>query len=564
MSRRALRASPRRREHTFAVARPGIGSPPWDPVAGRGPALVLALLVARQRGGGAGGCRGRAAGAARRPARRAAATCRPSGGARAGRSTPRCGPASYGPLLLGLVVALVLGLTPLGARLVERSAGRSAGTGWPRRCSAGFARGVHRRAASRCRWPPGGRRSCAGTGCPPRPGRGWTVDLLKGYAVGAVIGAVALLGFFGVARLPPRWWWAAVAAGAAGLTVLLSFVFPVLVEPMFNKFTPMPDGPLRDRADRRCADRDGVPVRDVLVADASRRTTALNAYVSGLGPTRRIVVYDTLLREAPAGRGRGSVVAHELGHAKDRDVLTGTAARGAGRGRRGRARCTCSARGRRCCAGPASTRSPTRARSRCCSRWPRWPAWSPRRCRALVSRRIEARADAHALRADRRPVHVEAMERPAGHGQPGRRRPAPAGVPHVRQPPVHGGADGGRPRVRAGRAVTGRCWSPTTSRPARAASSSSCTTWRYASPPDSVVVYASTLARCREVRRRPAVPGDPGGHRGAAADPGGGPAGGASSPARTAATRSGSAPPPRSGCSPAGCASGPGSAARWR
>ena len=61
----------------------------------------------------------------------------------------------------------------------------------------------------------------------------------------------------------------------------------------------------------------------MLVADASRRTRAVNAYVSGLGPTRRIVVYDTLLREAPPAEVV-AVVAHELGHAKDSDVLTGT------------------------------------------------------------------------------------------------------------------------------------------------------------------------------------------------------------------------------------------------
>ncbi|RLQ12756.1 M48 family peptidase, partial [Micromonospora sp. BL1] len=67
----------------------------------------------------------------------------------------------------------------------------------------------------------------------------------------------------------------------------------------------------------------GVPVRDVLVADASRRTKAVNAYVSGLGPTRRVVVYDTLLREATPAEVT-SVVAHELGHAKDRDVWVGT------------------------------------------------------------------------------------------------------------------------------------------------------------------------------------------------------------------------------------------------
>ena len=90
----------------------------------------------------------------------------------------------------------------------------------------------------------------------------------------------------------------------------------------WHSFTPMADGPLRTSL-MRLAERDGVPVRDVLVADASRRTTALNAYVSGLGPTRRIVVYDTLLREAPPEQVE-AVVAHELGHAKRNDVLTGT------------------------------------------------------------------------------------------------------------------------------------------------------------------------------------------------------------------------------------------------
>jgi STE24 endopeptidase len=84
----------------------------------------------------------------------------------------------------------------------------------------------------------------------------------------------------------------------------------------------MPDGPLRD-ALLGLAVRDGVPVKDVLVADASRRTRAVNAYVSGLGPTRRIVVYDTLLERADPAEV-ASVVAHELGHARDGDVVTGT------------------------------------------------------------------------------------------------------------------------------------------------------------------------------------------------------------------------------------------------
>src|SRR6266545_1460577 len=95
--------------------------------------------------------------------------------------------------------------------------------------------------------------------------------------------AVTLLGFYALARYAGEAWWVWAALGAAALTVLLSFVFPVLIEPVFNKFAPMPDGPLRASL-LALAERDGVPVRDVLVADASRRTRAVNVYVSGLGP----------------------------------------------------------------------------------------------------------------------------------------------------------------------------------------------------------------------------------------------------------------------------------------
>jgi STE24 endopeptidase len=83
----------------------------------------------------------------------------------------------------------------------------------------------------------------------------------------------------------------------------------------------MENGALRNDL-LQLAARDGVPVKDVLVADASRRTTSLNAYVSGFGSTRRIVVYDTLLKTGP--EQVRLVVAHELGHAKYNDVLYGT------------------------------------------------------------------------------------------------------------------------------------------------------------------------------------------------------------------------------------------------
>lgn len=230
-------------------------------------------------------------------------------------------PGSYGALLLNLAVALVLGLTPLGARIVE-TVGWPFGGAWVAQAVLGGF--VIMAISELVTLPLAAWRETVlrRYGLSTQTWATWTVDLLKAYAVAAVIGAVVLVGFFGTARLAPRWWWAWVAAGAAALTVLFSFVFPVLIEPIFNKFTPMEPGPLRDNL-IALAERDGVPVRDVLVADASRRTTALNAYMSGLGPTRRIVVYDTLLREAGPGEVE-AVVAHELGHAKESDVLTGT------------------------------------------------------------------------------------------------------------------------------------------------------------------------------------------------------------------------------------------------
>jgi STE24 endopeptidase len=315
-------------------------------------------------------------------------------------------PGSYGALALGLIVALILGLTPLGARLVGL-VGRPFGGNWiAEAVLGGFVLvGIGEVVTlPLAMWQETILRRY---GLSTQTWGSWTVDLLKSYAVGAVIGAVVLLGFFGVTRLAPRWWWAFLAAGAAGLTVLMTFVFPVLIEPVFNKFTPMPDSPLRTNL-MAMASADGVPVRDVLVADASRRTTALNAYVSGLGPTRRIVVYDTLLKEAPPGEVE-AVVAHELGHAKDNDVLTGTIL-----GALGAAAAICvvfllgSWTGLLRRAGVDSIGDPRAVGLLLALAAVAGLVGAP--LQNAVSRLIEARADAHALAVTHDPSTVEVME----------------------------------------------------------------------------------------------------------------------------------------------------------
>jgi STE24 endopeptidase len=151
----------------------------------------------------------------------------------------------------------------------------------------------------------------------------WLADHGKGLAVGVVLTAAAWTAAVGLARWFPGWW--PVAAGLVlALGVLVAaFVAPVVLEPLFNRFGPLEDEELAAEL-RALGERAGVPVRDVLVADASRRTTKHNAYVSGLGPTRRLVIYDTLLRDSPVPELRG-VVAHELGHRRFSHVAHGTA-----------------------------------------------------------------------------------------------------------------------------------------------------------------------------------------------------------------------------------------------
>ena len=152
--------------------------------------------------------------------------------------------------------------------------------------------------------------------------RGWTADRAKGLAVGLVLAAVALLGLVGLARALPRWWPLATAMAAAVLVVVLGFVAPVILEPLFNRFGPLEDEELA-RSLRQLSVAAGVPVEQVLVADASRRTRKQNAYVSGFGRTRRLVLYDTLLEDAEPRQVR-LVLAHELGHRRAGHLVKGT------------------------------------------------------------------------------------------------------------------------------------------------------------------------------------------------------------------------------------------------
>jgi STE24 endopeptidase len=230
-------------------------------------------------------------------------------------------PWTYAALGLGLAGGAVLGLTALGGRLV-RAVARPFGGGWvPAAALGGVAVAVVLRLV---RLPASARAESVlrEYGLSTRTWGDYALDVLRSTAVTAVVLiVVAVLGYAAVRRFA-RSWWLPVGAGAAALVVVGSFVYPLAVEPVFNRFTPLEQGELRTEL-LALAERQGVAADDVLVADASRRTTALNAYVSGFGTTRRIVVYDTLLATASPAEVR-AVVAHEIGHAARDDVLVGT------------------------------------------------------------------------------------------------------------------------------------------------------------------------------------------------------------------------------------------------
>ena len=151
---------------------------------------------------------------------------------------------------------------------------------------------------------------------------GWATDIARGVGVAAVSTLLVVVVLVALARRFPRGWWLPAAALGAVLVVGGSFVYPYAVEPVFNNFHSLRDGPLRTSL-LQLARSDHQPLRDILVADASRRTTTENAYVSGFGASRRLVLYDTLVRQDTPEEVR-VLTAHELGHAKYDDVLHGT------------------------------------------------------------------------------------------------------------------------------------------------------------------------------------------------------------------------------------------------
>ena len=152
----------------------------------------------------------------------------------------------------------------------------------------------------------------------------WLADAVKGTLLGALIGlpiAALILWLMGAAG---DLWWLWAWAVWMGFNLLLMLVYPTFIAPLFNKFKPLDDATLQARVTalmQRC----GFAAKGLFVMDGSRRSAHANAYFTGFGASKRVVFYDTLLRQLNAGEVE-AVLAHELGHFKRRHIVKRMAA----------------------------------------------------------------------------------------------------------------------------------------------------------------------------------------------------------------------------------------------
>lgn len=141
---------------------------------------------------------------------------------------------------------------------------------------------------------------------------GWLADRVRGLGVSVIVFSIFALPLYGAIRRFPRRWWMIGAALGCALATLLVVVTPVIVDPLFNDFTPLPDSPLKTRI-LDMARENGIHADDVYQMDASSRSVHDNAYVTGLLGTQRIVLYDTLLASYEPDE-IAFIMGHEMGH----------------------------------------------------------------------------------------------------------------------------------------------------------------------------------------------------------------------------------------------------------
>jgi Zn-dependent protease with chaperone function len=149
----------------------------------------------------------------------------------------------------------------------------------------------------------------------------WLGDQARAIGIGVVLAAFGGAAAMALLRRLGRHFWIGATLLVIGAAAVFTWLAPVVLAPVFNKFEPLPSGRTRSEV-LALGRRAGVKIGQVYRVDASRRSTAINAYVDGLGPTKRVVLYDNTIRELSPAELR-SVIAHELEHVKGNDVPRG-------------------------------------------------------------------------------------------------------------------------------------------------------------------------------------------------------------------------------------------------
>ena len=149
--------------------------------------------------------------------------------------------------------------------------------------------------------------------------RTWVLDRVKGFLLAGLLGYPLLALVLKLVEWTGTNWWLWAAAVVIAFQLLVLLVAPAIIMPLFNKFTPLPEGTLRERL-FALAQRTDFPTRSIEVMDGSKRSRHSNAFFTGFGRFRKIVLFDTLVAQLTEPELE-SVLAHEIGHYKKRHVL---------------------------------------------------------------------------------------------------------------------------------------------------------------------------------------------------------------------------------------------------
>lgn len=147
----------------------------------------------------------------------------------------------------------------------------------------------------------------------------WLVDGIKNMAIGLVVSIILYGGIFSIVKALPGTWWIWGWGLFASIVVLMMFIFPTFIAPLFNKFESIDDSELAARI-KETAKKAGVPLSQVVKMDASKRSGHSNAYFTGIGKAKKVVLYDTLIAQLSTDE-LVVVLAHEFGHLKKKHIL---------------------------------------------------------------------------------------------------------------------------------------------------------------------------------------------------------------------------------------------------